>query len=93
MIEIPPSIVANWPSPDPTHPETKGPALPIVVLLLYFTTAFILGVRLWGKTKTSNGLCIEDRLVGIAMVGFNFGNTGNYARVVLTLPKRSQLQV
>jgi hypothetical protein len=70
MIEIPPSIVANWPAPDLAHPETKGPALPIVVLLLYFTAAFILGIRLLGKQKPSRGLCTEDGLIGIAMVGF-----------------------
>lgn len=72
MIEIPPGVVANWPAPDLAHPETKGPALPIIVFLLYFLTAFALGFRIWGRIKASQRLCIEDSLVIIAMVRFIF---------------------
>ncbi|KAL5046757.1 hypothetical protein BDW71DRAFT_181746 [Aspergillus fruticulosus] len=34
MIAIPPSIVDSWPAPA-ANPETRGPALPIVVLTFY----------------------------------------------------------
>lgn len=46
MIEIPPSVVISWPTPDYEHPETKGPALVIIVLVFYTLAPTLrIGVR------------------------------------------------
>ncbi|CAI7595294.1 unnamed protein product [Penicillium discolor] len=35
MIEILPNVVVSWLTPDYAHPETKSPALPIIVFVFY----------------------------------------------------------
>lgn len=68
MIEIPPHIVAEWPAPNYAHPETKGPALPTVVLLFYVLAFFALCLRLYDKLKISRRFFAEDYLIILAMV-------------------------
>jgi hypothetical protein len=68
MIEIPPDVVAGWPAPNYAHPETKGPALPTIVLLFYVLASFGLGVRLYDKLKISQRFFAEDYLIILAMV-------------------------
>lgn len=71
MIDIPPSVIASWPTPNYTHPETRGAALPISVLVLYFLTAVALTVRLYGKIKISHIFRADDSLIVVAMVSFS----------------------
>ena len=68
MIEIPPNIVAGWPAPNYTNPETKGPALPTIVILFYVLAVFALSVRLYDKFKISQQFFAEDYLIMLTMV-------------------------
>lgn len=68
MLEIPSDIVSGWPVPNYAHPETKGPALPTIVLLFFVLASFALGVRLYDKFKISQRLFAEDCLIILAMV-------------------------
>lgn len=71
MIEIPSNVVAGWPAPNYAHPETKGAALPTIVLLFYVLASFALGVRLYDKLKTSQCFFAEDYLIISAIVSSN----------------------
>ena len=64
MIEIPPSVVAGWPTPN-LHPKMQGPTLPIVVLLLYTMTILSFNLCLFGKVKIFKNICTEDILSGL----------------------------
>ncbi|KAE8135958.1 hypothetical protein BDV38DRAFT_272437 [Aspergillus pseudotamarii] len=68
MIEIPPEIVAGWPAPNYANPETKGPALPTIVLLFFALAAVALSVGLYDKLKISRRFFAEDYLIILAMV-------------------------
>lgn len=68
MIEIPPDVVAGWPAPNYANAETKGAALPTIVILFYALAAFALGVRLYDKIKISRRFFAEDYLIILTMV-------------------------
>jgi hypothetical protein len=68
MIAIPPSVVESWPAPA-ANPETRGPALPIIVLTFYTLASIVLCLRFYAKIRISHSVCAEDALVGLAMVG------------------------
>ncbi|KAL2851397.1 hypothetical protein BJX68DRAFT_72168 [Aspergillus pseudodeflectus] len=67
MIAIPPSVVDNWPAPA-ANPETRGPALPIIVLTFYTLASIVLCLRFYAKIRISHSVCAEDALVGLAML-------------------------
>lgn len=71
MIDIPPSVMDSWPTPNYTNPETRGAALPISVLVLYFLTVLVLTVRLYGKIEISHSFREDDSLIVVAMVSFS----------------------
>lgn len=68
MIEIPPDVVAGWPAPNYANPETKGPALPTIVILFYALAAVALAVRLYDKVRISRRFFVEDYLIIVTMV-------------------------
>jgi hypothetical protein len=68
MIEIPPDVVAGWPTPYYANPNTKGPALPTIVLTFYILAVLALHIRLYDKLRTSRRLFCDDYLIIIAMV-------------------------
>ncbi|OJJ62486.1 hypothetical protein ASPSYDRAFT_196211 [Aspergillus sydowii CBS 593.65] len=68
MIEIPPDVVAGWPAPNYANAETKGAALPTIVILFYALAAFALGVRLYDKIKISRRFFAEDYLIILTMI-------------------------
>lgn len=68
MVEIPSDVVAGWPAPNYADPETKGPALPTIVLLFYVLATFALSVRLYDKLKISRQFFAEDYLIILSIV-------------------------
>ncbi|KAF7621031.1 hypothetical protein F9C07_2282836 [Aspergillus flavus] len=68
MVEIPSDVVAGWPAPNYADPETKGPALPTIVLLFYVLATSALSVRLYDKLKISRQFFAEDYLIILSIV-------------------------
>lgn len=65
----PPDVVASWPPPNYTNPETRGPALIIVELITLPVALICLGLRLYAKTKIMGRTEVDDWLMVGGAVG------------------------
>jgi len=70
MRNPPPDVVASWPAPNYTNPETRGPALIIVDLLAVSISTICLGLRLYVRARIVRSVGWDDWLmVGAALFG------------------------
>lgn len=65
----PPDVIASWPRPNHVNPETRGPALIIVVLILLSVVFVCLGLRLYVRLRIINKSEWDDWLMVPAAVG------------------------
>jgi hypothetical protein len=64
----PPEVVATWPPPNYTHPETQGPGLIIVELILMTIAWIFVGLRLYVRVGLMRKMDADDWLmVGAAV--------------------------
>ena len=59
----PPEVVASWPTPNYVDPETRGPALIIVVLLALSIGVVCLGLRLYIRMRILRNVDWDDWLM------------------------------
>ena len=63
MRNPPPDVVASWPTPNYTNPETRGPALIIVELLAVSISTICLGLRLYVRARIVRSVGWDDWLM------------------------------
>ncbi len=63
MRNPPPDLVASWPAPNYTNPETRGPALIIVELLAVSISTICLGLRLYVRVRIVRSVGWDDWLM------------------------------
>jgi hypothetical protein len=68
MRNPPPDVVASWPTPNYTNPETRGPALIIVELLAVSISTICLGLRLYVRACIVRSVGWDDWLMVSATV-------------------------
>ncbi|KAG7288134.1 hypothetical protein NEMBOFW57_007657 [Staphylotrichum longicolle] len=63
MRQPPPDVVASWPAPNYTNPETRGPALVIVELLAMSISTLCLGLRFYVRAYIMRSVDWDDWLM------------------------------
>ncbi|RMZ87538.1 hypothetical protein DV736_g5229, partial [Chaetothyriales sp. CBS 134916] len=64
----PPSVVASWPKPNYTNPETQGPGLVVVGIILIIMGISIVTTRLFARIFITRALGIDDILIVLAAI-------------------------
>lgn len=62
----PPEVVAAWPTPNLTSPETRGPTKTIITVIFWVLVAAVLLLRLYTRRYISRRLGWDDILVTAA---------------------------
>ncbi|KAK2605492.1 hypothetical protein N8I77_008325 [Diaporthe amygdali] len=65
---FPLSALQNWPTPNYTNPERRGPAATIVVSVLLGLVTLILIVRIYTRVRISRGFGLDDVLIILAYI-------------------------
>ncbi len=63
MRRPPPEVLASWPKPNYIDPETRGPALIIVVVLALSISVICLGLRLYVRARIQRNIHWDDWLM------------------------------
>lgn len=63
MRSPPPDVVASWPAPNFTNPETRGPALIIVEILALSIGCILLGLRMYVRVRITRSVGWDDWLM------------------------------
>ena len=64
----PPEVLASWPAPNYTNPQTRGPALIIVELITLPIALICLGLRLYARVHVMGRTDWDDWLMVAAAV-------------------------
>ncbi|SPO02882.1 uncharacterized protein DNG_05560 [Cephalotrichum gorgonifer] len=65
---ITPEVIASWPAPNPTNPETRGPTKTILTALIWAVATGILFLRLYTRRCISHRMGWDDYLVTSAYI-------------------------
>jgi len=63
MRSPPPEVVASWPAPNFTNPETRGPALIVVELLALCIGTILLSLRMYVRVRIMRSVDWDDWLM------------------------------
>ena len=63
MRQPPADVVASWPAPNYTNPETRGPALIVVELITVFISTVCIALRLYVKARILHSVGWDDWLI------------------------------
>ena len=67
-IHPPPQVIASWPTPNYENPQTQGPALMAVTILLSAVGVFTVGARLYSRIAITKVPGLDDALAVISLV-------------------------
>jgi hypothetical protein len=73
------SVAVHWPTPNYTHPHTRGPELYIINSIFLFIATFCVATRLYTRISIRNWFGLDDVFISIALV------------CILQLPSRSRI--
>jgi hypothetical protein len=68
MLDISPSAVASWPTPNYINPETRGPELWIVSGIFFFVATVSVWTRLYSRCFIRHWFGLDDWLILVAYV-------------------------
>lgn len=64
----PPSVIKSWPRPNHTDPETRGLAVPVILIALLIFTFIVYSARMWARLVVAKNAGLDDMLISIAMI-------------------------
>ncbi|KAF2177469.1 hypothetical protein K469DRAFT_603311 [Zopfia rhizophila CBS 207.26] len=64
----PSSVLTSWPRPNYANPETRGWAVPIVLIALLTFTFIVYSARMWARLMVAKNAGLDDLLMSIAMI-------------------------
>ncbi|OAA55035.1 integral membrane protein [Niveomyces insectorum RCEF 264] len=68
-MQLPPAyVLAAWPKPNYTNPETRGPVLVVVLSILLVVVTFVVGVRVYTRCCITHGFGFDDTLILLAFL-------------------------
>ena len=70
----PPSVISSWPRPNHVNPETRGWAVPIVLMVFLTLTFIVYAARMWARLIHAKNAGLDDLLISMAMI-FVVGST------------------
>jgi hypothetical protein len=62
------SVAIHWPTPNYTHPHTRGPELYIVNSIFMFIATFCVVTRLYTRISIRNWFGLDDVFISVALV-------------------------
>lgn len=68
-MQTPPlSVIASWPPPNYVNPETRGPAVIIVLAIFLAIVTLLIAIRIYTRIFVSRGFGLDDVLIILAYV-------------------------
>ncbi|KAI0873364.1 hypothetical protein GGS24DRAFT_501857 [Hypoxylon argillaceum] len=68
-MRIPPiAVIASWPKPNYTNPQSRAPAGEVIGSMLLVLVTTILAIRLYSRRRLTNGFGLDDTLICLAYV-------------------------
>lgn len=64
----PPSVLLDWPQPNHTNPETRGPGASYTLITVLVLTIIVFTARMWARLIVARTAGLDDLLISIAMV-------------------------
>lgn len=68
MLYVPPEIRETWPKPNYTNPETRGPALIIVVVVFHAMATAMVVLRCYTRLGITYSFGLDDKFILVSMV-------------------------
>lgn len=65
----PPSVVASWPHPNYVSPDTRGPGLTVIGILLSAIALLLVLARLWSRLFITRAPGLDDLFAVFALAG------------------------
>jgi len=72
MRNPPPEVYLSWPAPNYVDPETRGPMLVVVPVVLVIISFLIVALRLYTRVVLIKSVGADDWLIGASTVSLNF---------------------
>ena len=72
-IHPPPQVIASWPAPNYENPQTQGPALMAVTILLSAVGVFTVAARVYSRIVITKVPGLDDALAVGSLVSINTG--------------------
>ena len=70
-MHLPPvSVITSWPAPNYVNPQTHGPGLFIVSIVLLVVVLIVMGARFYTRSCITRTVGPDDILIGAALVIF-----------------------
>lgn len=68
MLNVPPEIREAWPEPNYNTPETRGPALIVVIVIFHTIATGMVLLRCYTRLKITYSFGLDDKFIIISMV-------------------------
>lgn len=70
-MRIPPlDVILSWPAPDYEHPQTRGEALLVVIVIFSVLVVAAVAGRFYSRLKINKWFGWDDIFIAFALVGF-----------------------